>query len=560
MKISELKENISKYSKEISIPKNDSEHIIFKEKFDDFWKNEIKNININDILTYEKKTSSIYNVREVSSILYKETKYEINPDYSVIFNFSFMNTNEFSEEINLFNEGDKIDVNCEIKFLNSFTLNNTNGNSQPIINIILEINKIEKIKVKPVEIKKVKPVEIKKVKHKRKRTIIEFKKEVIDYCENIEYPRSYEEHIKFKTIFNYDFIDIIKKIQIEDILTFKKPFEYKISYDNITFVESLKLNERYVIRKTDGYTYNSDIISFKFDIQINNELFEIINSLDEGDLIKIKIIGIIESIESINLNNEIQCSHNLTKVLIKVSDFVIIENNEFNKNAQSLKKELKKPKKLETKQVIEYNPNIKSFNSLLNYLIELNELKYKSKEKKSDLTTFQNEIYNKKYLDIYNSKKVFIKNLKGLDFNIICEVSEVSKENIDFTINYKNKSFFLCSRNYNKELQEKTFFLKPNSSVEIKFKMEELNLEVFSRVIHIDLISIKINNKVKLFGKFITLEYFWLSIYLFLVLFTLILFSKINFYGVKSFFLKLTLWVFFGYLINKLLVKRIYKN
>lgn len=552
MKITELKEKISKYSKEINIPKNDSEHLIFKEKFDNFWKNEIKKININEELTFEKKTSSIYNQGEITSIIFKETKYEFNSDYPVLFNFSFININKFNNEINLFIEGDKIDVNCEIKFLNSFTLNNTNEDSQPIINIKLEIISIEKINIKPVEIKK--------VELKRKTTILKLKEEIIDYCENVEYPSSFEEHIKFKTIFNYDLSDKIEKIQIDDILTFKKPFGKKISFDNITFVETLKLNERYVIRKTDGYIYNSDVISFKFEIQINNELFEIFNSLNEGDTIKIKIIGKIASIESINLNNENQCSHNFTKVLIKVSDFDLIENKEFNWDVQSLKKELKKTKTIDTKQVIEYNPNIKSFNSLLNYLIELNKLKNKSKEKKSDLTTFQNEIYNKKYLDIYNSKKVVLKNLNELDFNIICEVSEVSKDNIDFTIKYNNKSFFLCSKNYNKELQDTTFFLKTNSSVEIKFKIKELNLEYFSSVINIDLISIKGNNKVKLFGKFIKLEYFWLCIYGFLILFTLILFSDINFYGLIPFLLKLTLWVFLFYLINKLLVNRIYKN
>ena len=42
---------------------------------------------------------------------------------------------------------------------------------------------------------------------------------------------------------------------------------------------------------------------------------------------------------------------------------------------------------------------------------------------------------------------------------------------------------------------------------------------------NIELLTIKKNNKVKLFGKFIRLEHFWLGIYLSLILYSLILFS-----------------------------------
>ena len=111
---------------------------------------------------------------------------------------------------------------------------------------------------------------------------------------------------------------------------------------------------------------------------------------------------------------------------------------------------------------------------------------------------------------------------------------------------------------YDKNLKNITFFLKNNSSVEISFKIKEIKDVLNS--FNIELTSIKKNYRVKLFGNFIKLEFLYLSIYLFLVLFTLILFSNINFFGVISFLTKLTFWVGFGYVINKLGVKYIYKN
>ena len=119
--------------------------------------------------------------------------------------------------------------------------------------------------------------------------------------------------------------------------------------------------------------------------------------------------------------------------------------------------------------------------------------------------------------------------------------------------------FFFKDSKYYKNLQKEVFFLKNNSSVEINFKINEIK-DPFVGSINIELLSIKKNNKVKLFGKFIKLEFLYLCIYIFLISFTLILFSKINFLGVIPSLIKLTFWVGLCYIINKLGVKYIYKN
>ena len=145
-----------------------------------------------------------------------------------------------------------------------------------------------------------------------------------------------------------------------------------------------------------------------------------------------------------------------------------------------------------------------------------------------------------------------------MEFKTICEISEIREQIIDFNLYFRNKLFCLRDSRYNKILQKEVFFLKNNSSVEISFKIKEIKDDLTS--FNIQLLSIKKNNKVKLFGKFIKLEHFWLGIYISLILYTLVLFSKINFYGVIPLIFKITLGVFFGYILNKLLIKKIDNN
>lgn len=388
--------------------------------------------------------------------------------------------------------------------------------------------------------------------------LIELKHEIIKYCENIKYPESYEEHIKFKKLFDYEWSEKIKHYNIIDTITYKKPFEITFENKNLRFVEEYNLNQRYVLRKTNGYVYNSDIVSFNFQIILKNDLLEIIKTIDEGDILKIEITGFIKSVESLNLNNQQQCSHNSVNILIEIFEFKLIEKKVFNLDIENLKLELKNQNKSENQKGNEIYVDFKSFESILSFLYELNELRYKSKSSISGGNSFQNKVLNEKYLNDFNSKIGNINNLIGLQFKSICEVRDVNENSIYFLTYYKNKIFFLNEKNYNKELHKTTFFLKKNSSVEISFIIKEVSDVLNS--LEIELLTIKKNNKVKLFGTFISLEIFYIGIYVFILIFNLILFSKTNFIGFIPLLIKLTLLILFGYIVNKLVVKSIYKN
>lgn len=390
--------------------------------------------------------------------------------------------------------------------------------------------------------------------------LIDLKNNIINYCENIKYPESYVEHIKFKKLFDYEWKEIIKDYRIIDTITYKKPFEISFENNNIYFEEKYNINQRYVVRKTSGYVYDSDVISFNFQIIVKNDLLEIIKKLDEGDIIKLEISGFIKSVESVNLNNQIQCSHNYINIIIEIFEFKLIEKKEFNHDIESLKLELKKQPQIEIQNKEKIYLKINSFKDLLNVLLELDDLKYQSRQTKSDLNSFQNKVFNEKKIEEFNTKKKGIENYIGLEFNTICEVSEIRENIIGFKLYYRNKVFFFRDSQYDKNLQKEVFFLKNNSSVEINFKINEEIKDPFLYSINIELLSIKKNNKVKLFGKFTKLEFLYFGIYTLLVSLTLISFSKINFFGVIPFLIKLTLWVGFGYIINKLGVKYIYKN
>ena len=325
--------------------------------------------------------------------------------------------------------------------------------------------------------------------------LIELKHEIIKYCENIKYPESYEEHIKFKKLFDYEWSEKIKHYNIIDTITYKNPFEITFENKNLRFVEEYNLNQRYVLRKTNGYVYNSDIVSFNFQIILKNDLLEIIKTIDEGDILKIEITGFIKSVESLNLNNQQQCSHNSVNILIEIFEFKLIEKKVFNLDIENLKLELKNQNKSENQKGNEIYVDFKSFESILSFLYELNELRYKSKSSISGGNSFQNKVLNEKYLNDFNSKIGNINNLIGLQFKSICEVRDVNENSIYFLTYYKNKIFFLNEKNYNKELHKTTFFLKKNSSVEISFIIKEVSDVLNS--LEIELLTIKKNNKVK---------------------------------------------------------------
>jgi hypothetical protein len=228
----------------------------------------------------------------------------------------------------------------------------------------------------------------------------------------------------------------------------------------------------------------------------------------------------------------------LTKPVIeikfKINSFDVVEK--FDKEIEIKKLEEKILKKKETEneskdnrinETISTNNNlnqigeIKSFNDVLDFLFELDVLRYNSKHVNSTLNSFQNEVFNEKNLNEFNSKKELLKKYIGLEFNTICETREIREQIINFKLYFRNKVFYLRDSLYDKNLQKGVFFLKNNSYVEISFKIKEIKDTLNS--IDIELLSIKKNNKVKLFGKFIKLEYFWLIIYVFLFLITLIL-------------------------------------
>ena len=270
------------------------------------------------------------------------------------------------------------------------------------------------------------------------------------------------------------------------------------------------------------------------------------NELKDGD--KVILISKIISIETNRLEIYYGMTQPIIEINFQINSLEIVEkfDEEFDEEFEIKKLEEKILKKEEKNNEIiidrinvfnsgvnetNQTSKIKSFKDFLNISLEGSYLQRQSYQTKSGLNSFQNKVFNEKKLEEYNTKKKEIENYIGLEFNTICEVIEIREQIIDFKLYYRNKVFFFKDSKYYKNLQKEVFFLKNNSSVEINFKINEIK-DPFVGSINIELLSIKKNNKVKLFGKFIKLEFLYLCIYIFLISFTLILFSKINFLGV----------------------------
>lgn len=381
--------------------------------------------------------------------------------------------------------------------------------------------------------------------------IKDLKINIINYCNKLNLPKTLEELSKFKKLFEHKWEQEIKTINIIDVLTFKK-HEYNVDYH--TF--SIEFDENEVLSQ------NNDIIKTTHTFScLDYTLFENIKNLNENDKIKINC-----NVKHISiLNRRIHTDNSLLiSIHFNLISFEIVEKYNHEVEFEKLENSLKKTETISNttdtfiNNSLHNNTEIKSFNNLLNKLIELDELKFKSSESKTDLNHFQNEVYNKKNLEEFERKKLDIKNYNGLEFKTISTIHLISKDNIEFKVHYKNKTFWLNSKKYKEELQKTTFFLKEKSSVEIDFKIKDTRNNLTS--IEIDLVTIKPNHKVKLFGTYIKLEYFWLGIYIFLFIISTITLSKINSYEITSFLIKLTLWILFGYTINKVGVKYINKN
>lgn len=371
--------------------------------------------------------------------------------------------------------------------------------------------------------------------------IKDLKTNILNYCEGLNLPKTVEELTKFKNLFEYKWNQEIKSINIVDILTLK---EYKYNVDYHTF--SIEFHENETLYEDD----NTIRITKKFSC-IDYNLFETIRDLNEND--KIRICCDVKSISI--LNRRIHEDNSLLiSIHFNLISFELVEKYNHELEFEKLENSFKKTQITNSN----YSNIAKSFDNLLDILLELDDLKYKSSELKTDLNNFQNEVFNKKNLEEFNLKKGVINYYNNLEFKTICEIYFISKDNIKFKLNYKNKTFWITSKKYNPELQKITFFLKEKSSVEIDFKINSIH-DTFNSI-DVELVTIQKNYKVKLFGRFIKLEVYWFGIYIFLFILSIITLSKVNFYGITPFLFKLTLWVFIGYVINKLGVKYFYKN
>lgn len=402
-------------------------------------------------------------------------------------------------------------------------------------------------------------LELKEEENKRKINILDLKELISSYYNQFNIPKNSDEFIDFKKVFELSWKNKKDTILFEDILTFKKT-DFDVLNIFFDFIETqYEISNKYPV-----------LFILKFNSHLTN------NELNDGDKVFLKCK--ITSVET----NRFEIYYDVIKPSIiqpiieinfQINSLEIVEKFDQEIEIKKLEYQNKKTPEINSKnnQITISSSGIQSFNvkentqlnslkmsEFLDILTKLDELKSKSRQTKSNLNQFQNEVYNKKHLDEFNSKKEVVNNLIDLEFKTVCEVLLISKENLEFRINYKNKNFYFYSRKYNDELQKTTFFLKNNTPVEIKFRIIKVR-DTYNSV-DIELVSIKKSNEVRMFGKFIQLEHYWSGIYIFLVFITLIVFSKLNFNGFFPFFLKLTLWVFVGYIVNKIGVKYIYKN
>ena len=544
MKIQELQKKIKEYYDSLDYPETKNSIENLKNEIVDKFNNELKDLIIDGEFTFkyfdeEFNTIDVDEIKSFYSIKVNNTSYPIEEiiQYYIKTSWFEENTeNKINEtiinELKKLNQGDKIKVKLKFSGLYCY-FEKLIQNKEKTLNLafwfVLEsfeiINKIEYQKI----------------------NLFQLKEKISDYCNQFNLPKNESEDIEFKKVFDHNWKKEIHFLLFEDILTFqKKSF-------GIHFIETeLK------------YSLSSKILIF-----INFNHNSQIEKLNDGD--KVNIRCKIIKIESTRINGYQGMTQPQFNIVFEINSFDIVEK--FDEDFEIKKLEEKILKKEETEnelkvneinETISTNNNInqtgktKSLNDLLDFIIELQVLNYNSSKLNSSLNSFQNKVFNEKNLNEFNSKKVFLKNYIGLEFKTICEISEIREQIIDFNLYFRNKLFCLRDSRYNKILQKEVFFLKNNSSVEISFKIKDIKDDLTR--FNIELLTIKKNNKVKLFGKFIRLEHFWLGIYLSLILYSLILFSKINFYGVIPLLFKITLGVLFGYIINKLLIKKIDDN
>jgi hypothetical protein len=557
MKIQDLQNKINEYYEALDYPESEKKFNLIKRDIEEKWNNELKNLSINEDFTFISFSEGINSIEVDEIENYKKdsefsnftTYFEKNIKYYITTNY-FVGEREFKIDSNIIsnirtlNEGDKININ--LKFLEFNCLYNKQRTT------LYKDKKFENIsfghKIFSFDIifiidslKIINKIEYQKI------NLFQLKEKISNYCNQFNLPKNESEDIEFKKVFDHNWKKEIQFLLFEERLTYQKK-EF-----GIHFIETELKNS----------------LSSKILILFNFKYHPEIEKLNDGD--KVNIRCEITKIESTRINGYQGMIQPQFNIEFAINSFEIVEK--YNKEFEIKKLEEKFLKKEETeneskdnkiKETISTNNNInqtdkiKSFNEVLDFIIELRDLRYNSRNLNSTLNSFQNKVFNEKNLNEFNSKKEILKNYIGLEFKTICEIREIREQTIDFNLYLRNKLFSLGDSRYNKILQKKVFFLKNNSSVEISFKIKEIKDDLTR--FNIQLLSIEKNNKVKLFGKFIKLEHFWLGIYISLILYTLVLFSKINFYGVIPLIFKITLGVIFGYILNKLLIKKIDNN
>lgn len=541
MKIEELQKKIKEFYDSLDYPETKKGFDNLKNEIVDKWTTELIDVIINGDFTFDSfdEESNCIRVDELENlklIKVNRTKYPIEEKIKYYINTSWFEENienkineTILNELKKLNQGDKIKANLKFSGVHcnfEKLIQNDEKTLKLAFSFVLKsfeiINKIEYQKINRIQLKE----------------------KISNYCSRFNLPKNEIEYVEFKKVFDYSWKKEIQFLLFEDILTIQK------KENGIHFIETDLINSP----------------SFIFRFNYNTE----IEKLNDGDKINIKCkIISIETISSSNFGK----TESKFQLNFEINSFDIVEKFDEEFEIKKLEEKILKKEETETEiemkvneinETISTNNNInqtgktKSLNDLLDFIIELQVLRYNSRNLNSTLNSFQNKVFNEKNLNEFNLKKEILKDYIGLEFKTICEISEIREQIIDFNLYFRNKLFFLRDSRYNKILQKEVFFLKNNSSVEISFKIKEIKDDL--TIFNIQLLSIKKNNKVKLFGKFIRLEYFWLGIYLSLILYSLILFSKFNFYGVIPLLFKITLGVLFGYIINKLLIKKIDDN
>jgi hypothetical protein len=554
MKFQDLQNRISEYFDTLDFPESKKNNNLIKKGIEEKWKNELINLSLNEDFTFIS-FSEFNNSIEVDEIenYNKDVDfggyyfaYEKNIKYYLTTNYfvekrEFKIDNNIISDIRTLNKGDKININ--LKFLEFNCLyekqKTTYNKDKKIENIYFSDNKIFSFEIIFIidSLKIINKIEYQKI------NLFQLKEKISNYCNQFNLPKNEIEHVEFKKVFDHNWKKEIQFLLFEDILTLQKK-DFRSHYDVQTYFIETEFIHPFIFR----FNYNTEI-----------------QKLNDGDKINIKFK--IISIETISINNYGK-TETIYSLNFEINSFDIVEKFEIKKLEEKiLKKEETEiqSKDDRTNEIISTNNNInqirktKSFNDLLDFFIELESLSYNSRRINSSLNSFQNKVFNEKNLNEYNSKKEIFKKYNGLEFNTICEVTEIQEQTIDFKLYYRNKVFFFKDSNYDKNLRKEVFFLKNNSSVKINFKINEIK-HPFVGSINIELLSIKKNNKIKLFGKFISLEILYIGIYIFLLIYTLILFSKNNYVGYLSLLIKLTLWIGFWYLFSKFVVKYLYKK